>query len=514
MRKLSRRKFLSGAALAAAGAAAAACQPKTVIVTEEKVVTQVVKETVKETVIVEGTPQVVEKEVTKIVEKETVVTATPPPLEAATVVIFVGFGTGTAAEQIAVHETIADAFNAQSENIKVEFLTVPHEENQAKFSTMLAADMPPEICMPIGVAGVAQNFEAWEDLTPYIEASQYDLSVFSGLTLQLHNYPDKGQLGLPIGIFPTVVFYNEDLFDAAGVDYPPHSYDEPYADGDDWTYAKMVEVAKQLTIDASGNDANSPAFNWEETTQWGWNGWDWMSPKEWVGKFGGRTTGVSEDYKTALYNSDGWINCWEFEKDNIWTHHIRASGEQSGAFYDVAGDPMGSGLVGMWECHSWMAWAYGSWTEAFNWDVAAIPYVAGFPVVAPMHADTFTMVKASDHKKQAWEVMKWMFEPETLNQLAKNYGSIPAHTELAAGWVDEMHGDFPDIDFEVFLKSAEYPDQPNHESYMPDWTRINDAVDAAWGLVSSGENLNVPEVLDDLNAECQGYLDAWWEVWG
>ena len=43
----------------------------------EKVVTQIIKETVKETVIVEGTPQVVEKEVTKVVEK--VVTTTPLP---------------------------------------------------------------------------------------------------------------------------------------------------------------------------------------------------------------------------------------------------------------------------------------------------------------------------------------------------------------------------------------------------------------------------------------------------
>ena len=101
-----------------------------------------------------------------------------------------------------------------------------------------------------------------------------------------------------------------------------------------------------------------------------------------------------------------------------------------------------------------------------------------------------------------------------LNQLAKNYGSIPAHTELAAGWVGEMQADFPDVDFEVFLKSAEYPDQPNHESWIPDYTRISDAIDAAWELVSSGENLNVPEVLDSLNAECQGYLDEWWTVWG
>ena len=47
----------------------------------EKIVTQVVKETVKETVIVEGTPQVVEKEVTKVVDKEVekLVEVTPVP---------------------------------------------------------------------------------------------------------------------------------------------------------------------------------------------------------------------------------------------------------------------------------------------------------------------------------------------------------------------------------------------------------------------------------------------------
>ena len=51
----------------------------------EKIITQIVQETVKETVIVEGTPQVIEKVVTKVVEKEVtmvvekVVTATPEP---------------------------------------------------------------------------------------------------------------------------------------------------------------------------------------------------------------------------------------------------------------------------------------------------------------------------------------------------------------------------------------------------------------------------------------------------
>ena len=68
-KRISRREALKGLGFAVAGAALAACQPKTVVVKEEveKVVTQVVKETV----IVAGTPKVVEK----------VVTATPVPGE-------------------------------------------------------------------------------------------------------------------------------------------------------------------------------------------------------------------------------------------------------------------------------------------------------------------------------------------------------------------------------------------------------------------------------------------------
>jgi len=63
-----------------------------VIVEKEVKVTEVVKEVVKETVVVEGTPQVVEKEVTKVVES--VVTATPVPTEERKV-LRVNPGTGT-----------------------------------------------------------------------------------------------------------------------------------------------------------------------------------------------------------------------------------------------------------------------------------------------------------------------------------------------------------------------------------------------------------------------------------
>jgi multiple sugar transport system substrate-binding protein len=434
----------------------------------------------------------------------------PAAEEAVMVTIFVGFGTGTSAEQMAVHEEIAEDFNSTHEDIQIEFLTVPWEERIAKFSTMLAGDMAPDIVMPIGVGGISEFYEEWMDISPYIERDNYDLSDYYGTTVELHTYPDKGLVGLPIGVYPTVVFYNEDLLDAAGLDYPPHEWEAPYADGDPWTYDKLVEIGKELTLDSDGNNANSPAFNWENTVQWGWNGWDWMTPKEFPQKFGGINTGVSEDNKTALMNSEGWVAMMEWIKDTIWTWHIRATGEQSGAFYDVAGDPMGSGMVGMWECHSWMAWAYSSWTEAFNWDVAAVPAVEGFPVMAPVHADTFVIPKSSHHPDEAWEVAKWLFEPDMLMRLAKNYGCIPARQSLAQQWLDDMAAEFPNVDWVVFLGSIDYIDDPQHEKWTPEYSKIYDAVQAAHDLIATGENLNVQEVMDNLNAEAQGYLDEYW----
>ncbi len=75
-----KRLSLILATILIAGVCLSACEPE--IVEKEVVVTQLVVETVMEEVIVEGTPQIVEKEVTKVVEVEVekVVTATPEPI--------------------------------------------------------------------------------------------------------------------------------------------------------------------------------------------------------------------------------------------------------------------------------------------------------------------------------------------------------------------------------------------------------------------------------------------------
>jgi multiple sugar transport system substrate-binding protein len=82
----------------------------------------------------------------------------------------------------------------------------------------------------------------WENLDPYIEASGYDLNDYWPGLLESAKY--QGSVyGLPRDIEVNIIYYNKDLFDAAGVAYP----------SEDWTWDDFLAVAEKLTQkDANG----------------------------------------------------------------------------------------------------------------------------------------------------------------------------------------------------------------------------------------------------------------------
>lgn len=480
--------------------ALAACQPETIV----------------ETVVVEKEKEVVTTvEVQKEVEVEKVVEVTPTPLPKGVVkvTIFVGFGTGTSPEQVAVHKQIQDLYNSTHSDIQIEFLTVPHEERITKYSTMLAAGQPPDMALPIGVGGIAEFYKGWLDLTPYIEADNYDMTRFAGATVDIHNYPGQGTLGLPLCVYPQAVYYNVDIFDAAGVDYPPHKYGEPYADGDPWTYDKVVEIAKLLTLDVNGNNANSPSFDPENITQFGWSAWDWRSPIDFSVHFGDLPgNGVSVDGTKSVLLEKQYVDALTFFKDAIWTWHISANGEQAGAFYQNAGDPFGSGMVGMWEVHTWMSYAWPSWSEKFTWDLAADPTGPTGKLVSVVDADTAVITASSKHPNETWEVMKWLYEPEQYKVLIKNYGCLPADKEQVQTWAAERSEDFPGVDFQVFVEALDYIEKaPNHEAWVPNYAKVMDTMNTQiLGPIESGTSTDVQANLQAAHEAIQALLDEYW----
>lgn len=427
----------------------------------------------------------------------------PPAGEPVKITIFVGFGTGTEPEQIELHNQLAEEFNSTHDDIQIEFVTVAYEEHDTKFMTMLSGGMAPDLVMPIGVMGIAAYYDEWLDIAPYIERDSYDTSDFYGPTVELQTYADK-TVGLPIGVYPSVTFYNEDLFDEAGLEYPPHEFGTA-----DWSYDKLAEISQQLTLDGNGNDATSADFDPDNIMQWGWDGLDWVPFKAVPAKFGGTPTGMSADYKTAEMTSPAWMEAMQFIQDSVWKTYYRPNGEVASSLF--TDDPMASGQVAMWECFSWMAYNYGTWTEAFNWDVAAIPAGPHGDLTAEANADVFAIPKSSKHPDQAWEVGKWLMQPEVMSRLAGSYGCIPARKSLAESWKEGMAAEYPDVDWQVFIDSIEYMDSdPNHEGWYPSYTKIWDATENAMTLIVTEKDQNVQDVMQALNSEVQDYLDEYW----
>jgi multiple sugar transport system substrate-binding protein len=134
-------------------------------------------------------------------------------------------GTGTDPDQIDAQKQLQEKYNSTHEDIEIEFLIVPHEEYATRYLTMLSGGNAPQLVGPNGVSTVAEFFDTWEDITPYIQAENFDTSDFYGPAVELNQYPDKNT-GLPLGLYPSFIFYNKDLFDAAGLDYPTHDAEE------------------------------------------------------------------------------------------------------------------------------------------------------------------------------------------------------------------------------------------------------------------------------------------------
>ena len=419
------------------------------------------------------------------------------------ITIFVGFGAGSDPDSMAALNTIAEEYNASHTDIQIEFMFSTWEEHTSKFTTLLAGNLAPDLAFPIGIQGIAEFYDEWIDVGPYIQSDNYDTSAFYGPSLQLLKFNNK-TIGLPLGVYPSVTFFNQDLFDSANVPYPTQQYDPT------WTLQRMVEAAQHLTLDENGNDAANLNFDPTKIVQWGWGGW--CGPFRTVpGKFGGNPLGMSDDFKTANMNTDGYLEGMQFLYDSIYTWHIRPSSVDEGSTFTGMDFTFESGKVAMFECFSWASYAFPNFTTAGNWNVATVAAGPNFSAVSPVNADTFAIPAHSQHPDQAWEVAKWLMEPPMQSRLCSIFGCIPSRKTLAGSWVDSMKSEYPNVDFQVFIDSIYWMDaSPNNESWVPNYSKVWDATENAMSRILSGESNDVQQVMNDLQAQVQGYLDEYW----
>ena len=99
-------------------------------------------------------------------------------------------------------------------------------------STQLGGGNPPDVSGPNGIGGLASFTGQWTDLTPYLTKSAYDLSAYDPTAVKF--YQDNGaQIGVPLDVYPSMLWYKRDFFEEAQIPEPPHEFGAKYkmADG-------------------------------------------------------------------------------------------------------------------------------------------------------------------------------------------------------------------------------------------------------------------------------------------
>lgn len=132
-----------------------------------------------------------------------------------------------------------------------------------------------------------------------------DVSDYYPGILAVNEYED-GVYGLPWIAQPVVLYYNKDLFDAAGVEYPESG----------WNWDDFVEKAKALTLDTDDDG---------EIDQWGFTNNSWPPPFIFIWQAGGEL--INEDFTEAPIDSPQFVEGFEFYLSTAYNPEMSPSRE-------------------------------------------------------------------------------------------------------------------------------------------------------------------------------------------
>ncbi len=420
----------------------------------------------------------------------------------------VGLGTGSEPENIPVGEGIAADFNNSQDKIKLVVEFVENDVAQQVLSTQIAAGNAPDIIGPLGIGGRGAFKDALLDLSTLKGYQETDLSDYDQAVLDFYEIEGVGRVGIPFLIFPSFLFVNYDLFDEAGLEYPPQTYGDPYMlNGKEvpWNTDTLMEISRLLSVDGNGNDATSSDFDPDNIVQFGFG-------TQWQGDLRANLTlfGADKFYDSEgnAVISDNWRNAVEWYYESLWTDYASptvAYGESE----ILGGDNwFNSGNLAMDHINLW----YTCCIEdlAATWNTGIVPMAPDGSTTAKLHADTFSILRFSDHPEEAFIAMSYLID-DAAETLSVAYGGMPAKISLQDGFferLDEENG-FEGINWQVAIDSLSYVDNPSHDDgAMPNQVEAIDKITAFQALLDSDPNLDIQAEIDKFLEELQTVFDA------
>ena len=418
---------------------------------------------------------------------------------------YIGLGTGTNPEQIPVQEEQVEQFNADHPNINLTLTVVDSEVAEQDLATRLPTD-PPDIIGPVGIRGLQGYGDSLLDLTDYIDSAGVDRSSIEESLWEVYQLDGK-QIGIPMAVYPSFIYYNKSLFDEADLPYPPHEVGEQYQ-GQDWTWDTVRELAMQLTVDTNGNDATSPDFDPNAIDVWGLDAqFTNNDPRAWSTIFGGSGSVVADDGTTAQW-PDNWRDGLQFFYDGMWVDHFIPTKPELDAI-EPNGNSFQTGRIAMDVVHQWYTCCiYPAEGEppVSDWDIAVLPTGPDGTITSKLHADTVGILDSTENPEAAFEVLNWI---RTNPSLLEAWGALPAVADQRDAFFAALDDRFTsvEVDWSVSTQMLEYPDVPSHEAFMPNFTEANAANGEFGSTLWTTPGLDLQAEVDAHVERLQGIFD-------
>jgi multiple sugar transport system substrate-binding protein len=371
--------------------------------------------------------------------------------------------------------TLKERFEAEYPNITLEVTEIPEDNYTTKVDTALAAGRPPDL----GLTYEPRWFKAGAvlPLDDVVASKGIDVSTFNQNAMSGCRFEERVYcLGSYTGA--VLLFYNKELFDAAGVAYP--SATEPM------TVDEFAAIAAQVS---------QPNEDLKKRV-WGTIGeapfW-WSDPITHFSDDGRTTEGLMNDAPTVhLYD--------------VMSALVRDGYAPTGSEFELLGteDLLAAGQVAMAISDNLVA-IEALETNGIDWGAAPVPIEAGgAPVYVASWTDQVGVFASSEHPREAKEFVAFLgtvgneLRIEVADQLPLDSATPGAET-----WAGESEGRADVMEAVALARGA---------VFVPGFWDVTSPLWDSYDAMVAGD-VTAQAGLDEAAPIVQENLDGAWETW-
>lgn len=367
-------------------------------------------------------------------------------------------------------------FNESQDDVEVEVqFQGNYGEVLQKYLASLAAGNAPEVVLLCDTCyGALSREGALEPLDPLLDGPEgMDRDTFIGAFLSGGQGLDGQLYFIPFATSTPILYYNPDLFEQAGLDGPPATWDE------------FFDAARTIKNETGAYGVSLAANNW---------GWQLQSQ---IWSQGGEYSNADFD---TFVDSPTWIE--EFGRWRDLIHDDEAARIPGSA----EGGPFGDFLNGrsaMFIASTGLLTSAHEQASGFDPATAMLPEgTAGRILPTGGSGLAITANLSADKQAAAWEFVKFLVSPESNAYFAGQTGYMPFRQE-AIGMMTDMLENEPDR--QTAIDQLEFTrNQSELVAYRGEWRSIIDQ--AMERILISGED--PATVFPEAQRQVQATLEA------